>query len=200
MERDDATAKFQQALPYALLPISPSLAALHSVRVQSSEACHQCGSALHRGESSVRTVRTSSNDISRAIQHTCLVCGWVKTLPVARGNAALFPRTRKRDALSRSAVVHGTTIARGKEPPTKMQKVKEVSKQSTMQVNPPAMQANPPPPAALQSGLSTTTPKSRAKKKVGLQSMLERNKEKEYKEKQSGSSAGGGLAMFLNNL
>lgn len=180
---DDATAKFQLALPYALLPISPSLSALHSLRVRSSDnACRQCGCAMHRGESSVRTIRMKA---SRAIQTTCLVCGWVQTLPVARGNAALFPRTRKGGARSSNVVEEATIVPDEKPLPTP---VKEPSK------NPPIL--HQPGPAIV---VAPPLPKSRPKKKGGLQSMLERNKERQSKEKSTGSGPGG-LAMFLNNL
>ncbi|KAJ7507879.1 hypothetical protein B0H11DRAFT_2185423 [Mycena galericulata] len=194
---DHATAKFQHALPYALLSISPSLSALHSVRVKaSSNACHQCGCALHRGESTVRSIRSNG---SRAVQTTCLVCGWVQTLPIPRGNATLYPRTRKRGVQSGNAD-DNVTIEVDTKPPklVAMLQAKDVSKQSMMQVNPPIV-----PQPSPQTGTPATVPKSRPKKKGGLQSMLERNRERQIKDKQSGSGqggGGGGLAMFLNNL
>ncbi|KAJ7498863.1 hypothetical protein FB451DRAFT_12895 [Mycena latifolia] len=187
----DPTTKFQLALPYALLPVSPGLSALHSVRVQAaSNSCPQCGCALHRGESSVRAIRSKPLN-SRAIQTTCLVCGWVQTLPAARGNAALFPRTRRRGAQSRveSNVIREATVVLDEKKPLGMQQVASPVKATP--TNP--QQASP-------AVKSTTLPKPRPKKKGGLQSMLERNKERESREKQSGNGTGGGLAMFLNNL
>ncbi|KAJ6599007.1 hypothetical protein DFH09DRAFT_20948 [Mycena vulgaris] len=182
---DDATAKFQQALAYALLPVSPSIAALHSARVKeySSNSCRQCGCALHRGESSVRTIRAKGSN--RAIQTTCLVCGWVQTLPVARGNAALFPRTRRPGAQSgvERNGVHETGV---------------VQKPVVTPEVPPA--PAPPLRAPQQPNPTPAVPKSRPKKKGGLQSMLERNKERQSREKQSGNGAAGGLSMFLNSL
>ncbi|KAJ7179083.1 hypothetical protein C8R46DRAFT_1072403 [Mycena filopes] len=185
---DSATAKFQAALPYALLPVSPSLSALHSVRVRSSAACQQCGCALHRGESSVRTVRTVSK--TRAIQTTCLICGWVQQqVPLARGNASLFPRTRK----ARTNVA----VAAPLEKRDAMHEV-QPSRQSIAPKDMPRTQqeGTPDPGAAASKSVSA---KSRSKKKGGLlQSMLARNKEKESKEKQNGNS--GALAAFLDNL
>lgn len=188
---DAATTRFHAALPYALLPISPSLSALHSVRVRSSSnSCQQCGCALHRGESSVRTVRSPN---SRAIQTTCLICGWVRKVPLARGNAALFPRTRKAGAKSRvESTVHEAIV----DVPEKKPAVQNVERHFVVPAKLPGTQ---------QPSFNTfIPPKPRPKKKGGLQSMLERNKERdkerESREKKSGNGLGGGLAMFLNNL
>ncbi|KAJ7180160.1 hypothetical protein C8R43DRAFT_971961 [Mycena crocata] len=186
---ETATVKFQQTLPYALLPISPSLSAIHSVRTNlSSNSCRQCGCALHRGESSVRSIRCKTKSkavVMRALQTTCLVCGWVQKLPIARGNAALFPRTRAQCAESNARI----SKAPDKSPLVKELEIEESARESPVQGN---AQSGPKPLASI--------PKSRPKKKGGLQSMLERNKDRQLKEKQSGNSPAGGLAMFLNNL
>ncbi|KAJ7047310.1 hypothetical protein C8F04DRAFT_1058397 [Mycena alexandri] len=202
---DIATAKFQEALPYALLSVSPSLSALHSVRIGSSNpsSCQRCGCALHRGESSVRTVRRPNISKARAIQTTCMRCGFQWESPLARGNAVLFPRTKKTRTINPEA-----TVVYLPEERAAVSKVQEPSRQSiAVEKRPITQQAAPSPvPSAKPgigiatklSGAPRSTPKSRPKKKGGLQSMLERNKERESKEKQNGS--GGGLAMFLNNL
>ncbi|KAJ6485114.1 hypothetical protein C8R47DRAFT_548046 [Mycena vitilis] len=185
-DNDTATARFRAALPFALLPVSPSLSALHSARTRSSSnSCQHCGCVLHRGESSVRTTRSRASK-TRAIQTTCLACGWVQKLALARGNAASFPRTRKAGAKGR-AIVHATIVdVPASKPP--IQQAQEPSDRSP-RIKPPQA-----PPAS-------TPAKSRSKKKGGLQSMLDRNKERESRDKkQSGDGHGGGLAMFLNNL
>ncbi|KAJ7368362.1 hypothetical protein DFH08DRAFT_947283 [Mycena albidolilacea] len=187
---DDATTRFHAALPYALLPISPSLAALHSVRVKSTfNSCQQCGCTLHRGETSVRTVRSKAPN-SRAIQTTCLICGWAHKEPLARGNAALFPRTKKRGAPISATVVDVPEKSPAIQRPA-IRKVEETPKQSATPINPPSKQ---------QSAPASSLPKSRPKKKGGLHSMLERNKERESREKEKKNEPGGGLAMFLNQL
>ncbi|KAJ7682745.1 hypothetical protein DFH06DRAFT_1162034 [Mycena polygramma] len=184
---DTATARFQAALPFALLPVSPSLSALHTTRTRSSSnSCQQCGCVLHRGESTIRTTRSRVSK-SRAIQTTCLACGWVQKVALARGNAALFPRTRKAGAKG-SAIVHATIVDMPDTKPT-IQEAQEPSSDHPPRIKPPQA-----PPAL-------TPAKSRSKKKGGLQSMLDRNKERESRDKkQSGNGHGGGLAMFLNNL
>ncbi|KAJ6515829.1 hypothetical protein C8R45DRAFT_957745 [Mycena sanguinolenta] len=184
---DDATAKFHASLPYALLPVSPSLAALASVRVKSfSNSCHQCGSLLHRGESSVRTIRSKAPR-SRAIQTTCFICGWVQQEPLVARNASLFARTKKQSAATTPAVV------RGPKNNSAEKKVEEAPKHSVAPQNGPSSQKATPTPSL---------PNSRPKNKGSLQSMLDRNKKRESKEKQKGKgdAVGGGLAMFLNNL
>ncbi|KAJ7228627.1 hypothetical protein GGX14DRAFT_413977 [Mycena pura] len=187
----ESTAKFQQALPYALLPVSPSLSALHFARVApgaSPVACHQCGCAFHRGESSVRIVRTASKaSPGRTIQTTCLVCGWVQALPISHGNAALFPRTRKGGARKLEST---SSVAAGKQPTLAHQEatfLRPTTPPTTMQTIAPNLP---------EVG---TSEKRRPKKKGGLQSMLERNRERESKEKQS-KTGPGGLAMFLSTL
>ncbi|KAJ7276461.1 hypothetical protein B0H12DRAFT_23876 [Mycena haematopus] len=170
---DDATARFQTALPYALLPISPSLAALHFVRVKSSfNSCHQCGCALHRGESSVRTVR-SKRPNSRTIQTTCLICGWVHKEPLVDGNASLFPRTKKQGVATIPTVVNEPK----KSPP--MHKVEEAPKHFVVpREGPSAQQAAPP-------SSTPPLPKPRPKNKGGLHSMLERNRRESQGNRQS---------------
>jgi hypothetical protein len=109
--------------------------------------------------------------------------------PLARGNAALFPRTRKRGAPISATVVDVPEKSAAIQRPA-IRKVEETPKQSTP-INPPSKQ---------QSAPASSLPKSRPKKKGGLHSMLERNKERESREKEKKNEPGGGLAMFLNQL
>jgi hypothetical protein len=114
-------------------------------------------------------------------------------VPLARGNAALFPRTRKAGAKSR---VESTVNEAVVDVPEKKPAVQNVERHSAVPAKLPGTQQ--------PSSNTFTPPKPRPKKKGGLQSMLERNKERdkerESREKKSGNGLGGGLAMFLNNL
>ncbi|KAJ7283590.1 hypothetical protein C8J57DRAFT_739328 [Mycena rebaudengoi] len=200
MDPDAATTKFQLALPISLLSVSPSLSALHSIRVQrpssESHSCRQCGIALHRGESSIRSIRPKADPSSRALRTTCLACGWVQTVPVGRGNAALFPRTRSGTNGRIDKNVY-EAIATPVVKPSALQATKPPMPQSREPSSAPLTQ-----PSTPSVSTSPAPPKSRPKKKGGLQSMLARNRERESREaqeKQQGKGAGG-LAMFLNNL
>ncbi|KAK7061776.1 hypothetical protein R3P38DRAFT_2831478 [Favolaschia claudopus] len=190
---DSATTEFRAALPYAILPISPALAALHSVRVATSHnSCPQCGCSKHRGETSVRTVRSKVPD-SRVIQTTCLICGWVHSEPLSRGNAALFPRRKKN-----SGNVAVLATSRPISPAVDIPPPISISAPKVEESRKPQAKPSPTPPSSDLSAASLR--KSRPKKKGGLQLMLERNKERAAKEKENGDGVAGGLAMFLNNL
>ncbi|KIY42972.1 hypothetical protein FISHEDRAFT_63007 [Fistulina hepatica ATCC 64428] len=105
----DATISFQETVPYALLNVSPELAALHTSRIRRSSTaarahltdfCSKCGAYSLSGDSRTRICRLSAS--SRMLQRQCLVCGQMDSTALDRGNAALFPRRRRRSLASRS--------------------------------------------------------------------------------------------------
>lgn len=120
MDVDVHTSKFRNSIPYTLLPVSPSLAALHTRRTPRkdtelvTENCTRCGFYLFAGDSSTRVirnnakrrradgadVRSSNSKTTRARQTTCFQCGWVSVSPLERGSASLFPRRKRSDSTS----------------------------------------------------------------------------------------------------
>lgn len=156
------------ALPYALITTSQSLTALHTSRARklASESdsldtthCTTCGSYLFNGQGSVRLVTVAKR--SRVLRRSCERCGSVNDAPVSKGNASLFPRTRKH------MPAHGLT------PPA--------------EIRPPSPSPDP------------STFRSRPKKKSALQDMLDRNREKQAREREQANQSGG-LAAFLSAL
>jgi len=87
------TTKFQQSLPYAVLHVSPSLAALYTTRAQSfthSDSCSKCGSYLLNGNATIRVVRLT-RPRARAMRRTCHACGWSNDLLIDTENPASSP-------------------------------------------------------------------------------------------------------------
>lgn len=187
MDPDPATVKFQQALPYALLRVSPSLSALHTSRVrklagtvtpQQLDSCARCGTFFHVSDSSTRITRLN-RPTRTCLQSKCGQCGWLNEFAVTCGNASLFPR-RKR----------GSSIT--------YEKQKTISSAA-----PPAPEPKPidqPVPVAATSAGLVSKAKSRAKKRTGLQEMLARNREKEQRAKVAPAEPQSGLAAFLDSL
>jgi RNase P subunit RPR2 len=192
-----STAKYQLSLPFALLPASSSLAALHATRARifhptesaflDSTHCVKCGSYLSHGQMA-RPARKSSRreDSRRVMRRTCVVCGFSHELPVDRGNAASFPRTRKAKAST--------------QPVQKLSKVVEYP--SLPSPSPSIGSSNPrsaPNPSPSDHSASARS-KLRGRKKSGLQDMLSRNREKEAKQPEARSEGLGGLEAFLSGL
>ncbi|OCH94122.1 hypothetical protein OBBRIDRAFT_748415 [Obba rivulosa] len=106
-----ATAKYQFALPFALSPVSPGLAALCACRARaaypaettlSTSHCSHCGVPFHVGGGSIRVVRLrrpkagsskggDSEHPPRVLRRSCEACGHVEDMRVERGNASSFP-------------------------------------------------------------------------------------------------------------
>jgi len=101
-----ATTKFQSALPFALLPISPSLSALHASRAHSlnpqdfdsSLHCSQCGSylldsslELHRPRKRRKTEKKSNT-----LKRNCHRCGFISYTSIGRREAVTQPMTGHR--------------------------------------------------------------------------------------------------------
>jgi RNase P subunit RPR2 len=93
------TTKFQLALPYTVLPVSPPLAALYTIRAQSSthsDSCSKCGSYLLHGNAIIRLVRLKRPKPpgTRVLQRTCRACGSTNELPLDAECPASIPLAR----------------------------------------------------------------------------------------------------------
>lgn len=174
-DMDQSTIKFRQALPYALFPASPALAALHAHRARllhpdyappHPTSCLRCGSLL------VQQPRSFVNKKSTRIHRSsCRICRGATDTPLPK---AAFPPTRR----------HRTIPAQS--PLTITQPIPSI----------PPPKSPPKPPSPVPS-------KSRPKKKSGLQNLLARNRENEEKERQKqkqNNTQLGGLAAFLSDL
>jgi RNase P subunit RPR2 len=76
---DPTTSKFKHALPYSVLRVSPSLAALYTTRhTTHSDSCSKCGSYLLNGNATIRLVRQPK----RSLRRTCHACGWTNELVI----------------------------------------------------------------------------------------------------------------------
>lgn len=175
---DVATAKFAQALPFALAPVSTQLAALHTVRSQQPYSCTRCGSQLALRVRSGRQSRGSA----RAISTTCLVCGGVSNTTVQEGNAAASFPSRKRRRVAEA------------ELDLSQSKVQE----QLLRAPAPAIETPSPSSPTITHPAQTSQIKS--KKKSGLQEMLQRNREKEKKRTQTDQATPAGLSAFLSTL
>ncbi|KAK7060588.1 hypothetical protein VNI00_001354 [Paramarasmius palmivorus] len=197
----DSTQKFQAAFP-TLLSASPKLAALHNARnlrdsasLQQADSCRKCGAFFSlqydNQQYGTRLVRldTKKRALPRgtAVQTTCGNCGWTDRQIVAKGSASLFQR-RKSSAKS---------AANGKLLPEN----KERRSQVPPSAEPPAVITKKLSPAPEVAEAAKQT-RNRPKKKLGLQEMLARNREKVEQEKRTGKDANSGssLSAFLSGL
>ncbi|KDR83685.1 hypothetical protein GALMADRAFT_133107 [Galerina marginata CBS 339.88] len=179
----DATFKFQQALPFALLPVSTQLAALHTARTPSQSfpySCSRCGSEL---TTSTRVKRSGHNTHPlRSISATCYACGGVSSILVDRGNATNFPARRKLD--SRAIPLQHML----QEPVTPL-----LSPSREGPADRPTSAKSP--TERLMQGAQF-----KSKKKSGLQEMLQRNREQEKKRTKAEDKKPAGLSAFLSTL
>lgn len=252
-ETTTSTAKYVHSLAFALHPISPALAACHASRARllrpqtlhsdsarrssPPSSCPRCGIFLLDGTGQVRSVHPttsskkrkrngqgSSSLTGRFSEITCSSCGHVERTPRPVGNAALFPKVRRRAPSAASGFDSTLTLApipQSSRPtaaaitvsnPPPMHAPSPSSHQpspSSISIPPPSTHSRsqsstpqppqlPPPPPT-----TTTAKKARAKKKSGLQELLARNKEKQAGNKQGDGSReapGSGLASFLSSL
>ena len=198
-----STAKYQLSLPFALLPASSSLAALHATRARilhptesaflDSTHCVKCGSYLLDGQVHMaRPVRKSSarQDGRRVMRRICVVCGFSHELPVDRGNAASFPRTRKAKASATATQPVQKLFKSAVEPPLLLSPSPSISSSN------PRSAPNP----SSSDHSAPAHSKLRGKKKSGLQDMLSRNREKKAKQLEERSEGLGGLEAFLSGL
>lgn len=221
-----ATTKHQLAIPYVLLPASRSLAAIHSARSRilnptestclTSTHCSECGSYFFNGNGELHLVRSKTSTTSkssrkekqgsspiRVLRRSCRECGHVDDMPVDRGNAALFTRTRKGRKTQKTV----TTPSSLHTPLSQAVEHSTARSLSVVSSNPRSTNPTPAPapalgPAPSQSSTLPAMPsrsKPRPKKKSGLQDMLSRNREKEERDRAK-KGEGTGLASFLSSL
>jgi hypothetical protein len=190
-----ATTKFQSALPFALLPISPSLSALHASRARSLNPqefdpsppihCLQCGSYLLASDGSLelnrsRKRRKITDKKLNSIKHTCHRCGFISyTLREAVGR---FPKL--------SEPTSGDKLSPSFAPDHKPED----------HVTPPSPRSSTPASSfPVEHSLRRSTPKP--KKKTMLHEMLVRNRETEVgRTKLQQKTPQSGLAAFLSSL
>ncbi len=182
----DATSKFQQSLPYALLPVSVELSALHcqrpvSASQDSPDFCAKCGFYLLNGQSTSRCIRKPGGMKFRQTQ--CVHCNHKYETPVSSGNLSLFPSQRQRR--------RHPTIA----PPLTATEEHLVLQPEVVVLPPPSFKSSEPQTTEDRS----RNPKSRPKKKSALQDMLARNRKRE-EQAESATSSSGGLVAFLSSL
>ena len=170
---DAATAKFQQALPFCVFPVSSQLAALHAVSQSCPGSCKSCGSFL---STHVRVVRNRQQ--SRVITSSCNACGRIHSTPLHKGNSTTFPpRKRKANTLHTPSI----SIPDIDLPPNQPSFASTSSVSSTTKPSKP---------------LST----KENKKKFTLRDMLKKNREKEQRRSNVPETSSGGLSAFLSTL
>jgi hypothetical protein len=203
------TTKFQTALPFALLPISPSLAALHASRARSlcpeefdsssATNCLRCGSYLLAADGSVelrtpRKRRKVTDKKSNTIKITCHRCGFIsyssfdkrETFPQSK------PSTIGAQTLLPSPVPSVSILSRSRHKP------KEDSISSSSRSSVPVGSSSMGQPRRGTTPNLHTKPK---KKSTVLQEMLARNREKEaVRTKSQQNLPSSGLASFLSSL
>ncbi|KAF9464498.1 hypothetical protein BDZ94DRAFT_1256585 [Collybia nuda] len=174
----DPTAKFRNALPYAVLPVSPTLAALHATTGRGKEWCLKCGSHLLSGNAEIQVIRMKNRKralpLPRLLRKTCRGCGWSNDTPFTTRPPPSVSQTSSAGAQSHNfkTLVSPSPLA---APPTQKQLL------SSSVLHPP------------------TQPKQRSKKRTGLQEMLSLNRQKAEAKKESKGQIGG-LATFLSGL
>ncbi|KAH7920175.1 hypothetical protein BV22DRAFT_982311, partial [Leucogyrophana mollusca] len=207
-----ATTKFQFSLPFALLPVSPALSALHASRVHrlhpteaihlNSSHCSKCGRYLLDGDGTVTLKRTLKRkrkaggvtESQRVYRKTCRACGTSVDVPFISTGSKQFPRV-KSPGVTTTPVIGKPTMVQSqitsRDIPTSP--FPGTPRHSS---TPPVAQV----PPKLTAGPPSVSSKGRPKKKAGLQEMLERNRQMEKqseKKKRDGQSS---LAAFLTGL
>lgn len=201
------TTKFQTALPFALLSISPSLAALHASRARSLYPveldsssitnCLQCGSYLLAADGSVelrrpRKRRKVADKKSNSIKTTCHHCGFVSYTSFDRRET--FPQSKPTTAaaLLSSSVPSVSVSSRSERKPK--EELIPASSRSSMPVSSSHV-------AHLTRGTTPDRHTKPQKKTTILQEMLARSREKEASRTKSQQKPPlSGLASFLGSL
>lgn len=204
----EPTTRFQQALPYLLLPASQPLSALHSARVllqsppcpQNPSFCSACGACLHIGTSHSRLVRSKAKK-SRVFHTTCLICDHVQMTPLEPSSSP--------GSLSSAGPVPdiGDDIpSHVNSPQAEQPSTESLLRHTTPSKRSPRDNGEGPVVASSsnpQTPRSTAAPQSRTKKKASLQAMLARNREKEQvqaRERSKNNSNRESLSAFLSGL
>ncbi|KAH9951602.1 hypothetical protein B0H21DRAFT_716685, partial [Amylocystis lapponica] len=128
-----ATQQYQLAIPFALAPVSPGLAALHVSRARllhpsdtslSDIHCAKCGTLIIHGLGETRSMRSNTrrkatNDeggarpTRRFLRRACQICGHREDIPLQTSSSPYFPppRRRKRVLPPSPAVIDGTRVS-----------------------------------------------------------------------------------------
>ncbi|KAF5333170.1 hypothetical protein D9611_002478 [Ephemerocybe angulata] len=201
----DPTTRFQQAVPYLLLPVSEPLSALHATRRRlhyspcpdDPNVCAACGSCLHTGTTQYRVARSKSKK-SRVAQTTCLACDHVRITPLALYSSTTTKTSvfhipsagpDARDGIASNAVA-------SMQPPPLLPAARLDNPRDSSE-RPTASSSTLQTPRSGAAGKITQT---RQKKKTGLQAMLARNREQEQERAKSQTKHEGGLSAFLDGL
>ncbi|KAG1783272.1 hypothetical protein EV702DRAFT_959101 [Suillus placidus] len=199
------TTRFQTALPFALLSISPSLAALHASRARSlypegfdsssTTNCLRCGSYLLAADGSVelcrpRKRRKVADKKSNAIKITCHRCGFISYTSFDRRET--FPKSKPTTGDKLLLPSPSMSVSSQSERKPKEELIPSSSRSSV-----PAVSS----PAAHSTRGTTPNLHTKPKKKTVLQEMLARNREKEaVRTKSQEKPPPSGLASFLSSL
>ncbi|TFK23255.1 hypothetical protein FA15DRAFT_670645 [Coprinopsis marcescibilis] len=195
----DPSARFTQAIPYLLLPISPALSAIHcsKSRRQLSSSCPQdpaicsvCGYYLHIGTSQSRVMsRRNYSKRKRVLQTTCIACESIQITP-----------------LDKTTPCHPSKRIPEPEDGERTQPTPQPKDNHSESLPAPQSAGENVPavgPAATASRVGPSDKASKAKarpKKSGLQAMLSRSREQEEKRIKSSQRDEGGLSAFLGTL
>ncbi|KAF8165291.1 hypothetical protein B0H34DRAFT_231992 [Crassisporium funariophilum] len=189
MEISSSTLKFQNALPFAVLPVSTQLAALHVIRTHShsSNSCKRCGSEHTTHTRVVRSKRDPHP--SRAITSTCNACGAVHSIPLIDGNASAFPRTKRKATLSEQSIHASDLQPRVHAPVIDLLPSSPKPRSAAVIV-----------PSKIIPSDSRSQSNPKSKNKSGLQQLLHQNREKERKRTKLSEAEPAGLSAFLSTL
>jgi len=189
----DAYLMDTRSLLALLGPVSPTLAAYHYLRSPTdnpASRCSRCGHAIIPGISHSRIVPSSSTQrrkkarpspntpIIHFLRRSCATCGHVNDEPLSSRNVI----TRPYSTVTVTPCTPGTDQCPLPDPP-------------------PLPSSHPPPTPQPSTSPQPQPPiksrRSRPKHKAGLQEMLARNKERQHKLANRGTS---GLATFLHGV
>lgn len=195
----EARTRFQQAVPYFLLPVSQSLSALHAAKAQLQSPscpehhniCSACGAHLHIGASHSRLVRSKAKK-SRVFHTTCLICDHVQITPLHLCSSPPSPGSSGACAAPGPDIGDNIPLqVNSTQASTSSQRVPRDSGEQPAVIS----SSNP------QTPRSAAATHSRTKKKTGLQAMLARNREKEQARERSKNNANReSLSAFLSGL
>ncbi|KAG1815474.1 uncharacterized protein BJ212DRAFT_1481253 [Suillus subaureus] len=179
------TTKFQAALPFALLSISPSLAALHASRARSlypeefdsssTTNCLRCGSYLLAADGSIELRRPRRRKVAdkklNAIKITCHRCGFISYTSFDRRET--FPQSKPTTGaqLSLPSLVPPVSVSSQSEHKPKEESIPSSSRSSVPVGSSPVTHST--------RGTTPNLHTKPKKKTTALQEMLARNREKE---------------------
>ncbi|CAE7154065.1 unnamed protein product [Rhizoctonia solani] len=198
------TIVYRQQLALHTLPKHPRLSTHYANRLRklhptlpplTSLSCPKCENVSLHGRGSIRVGR-------QAIIKECYVCGAINSVP--------RPESRARGTFQSVRIARMKSNF-GRQVPTTDRAVEKTIIQPLMPVEPlaAAVHQEPLPPTIIQPNNpldARTVPKTsgsssrRQKSKNGLQSMLQRNREREAREAQNKNANSSNLSLFLQGL